>query len=95
MVDSTGVKLPKLDVPTFDGNIVHWKQFWDQFSVSVHNRTNLSSAEKIVYLQHAIKDGSARNAIEGLSHSGDNYEEAVECLKSRFDRPRFIHRTHV
>ena len=23
--DSTGVKLPKLDVPTFDGNIIHWK----------------------------------------------------------------------
>ena len=45
-----------------------------------------------MYLQHAIKEGSARNAIEGLSHSGDNYNEAVECLKSRFDRPR---RTHV
>lgn len=48
-----------------------------------------------MYLQHAIKDGSARNAIDGLSHSGDNYNEAVECLKSRFDRPRLIHRTHV
>ena len=37
----SGVKLPKLDVPTFDGSIVHWKQFWDQFTVSVHDRTNL------------------------------------------------------
>ena len=34
--------------------------------MSVHDRTNLSNAEKIVYLQHAIKDGSARNVIEGL-----------------------------
>lgn len=25
--DSMGVKLPKLDVPVFNGNIVHWKQF--------------------------------------------------------------------
>ena len=48
--DGPGVKLPKLDVPTFDGDIIHWKQFWDQFSVSVHDRTNL---------QHALKDGSA------------------------------------
>ena len=61
--DSTGVKLPKLGVPTFDGNIIHWKQFWDQFTVAVHSRTSLSNAEKTVYLQHAIKDGSARNAI--------------------------------
>ena len=93
--DGPGVRLPKLDVPTFDGDIIHWKQFWDQFTVSVHERTNISNAEKIVYLQHALKDGSAKNAIEGLSHSGDNYEEAVKCLEARFNRPRLIHRTHV
>ena len=27
-----GIKLPKLDIVTFDGNIlVHWKTFWEQF----------------------------------------------------------------
>lgn len=82
-------------MPTFDGDIIHWKQFWDQFVVAVHGKTSLSNAEKTVYLQHAIKDGSAKNAIEGLSHSGDNYEEAVECLQSRYNRPRLIQRTHV
>ena len=92
---STGVKLPKLEVPTFDGNLIHWKQFWDQFTAAVHSKTSLSNAEKTVYLQHAIKDGSAKDAIEGLSHSGDNYEEAIECLKSRYNRPRLIQRTHV
>ena len=80
--DGTGVRLPKLDVPTFDANIVHWKQFWDQFTVAVYSKTNLSNAEKTVYLQHAIKDGSAKSAIEGLSHSGDNYEEAIKCIKT-------------
>ena len=93
--DGTGVKLPRLDVPVFDGNIVHCKQFWDQFAAAVHRKTTLSNAERTVYLQRALKDGSARNAIEGLSHSRDNYEEAVECLKSRYDRPRLIQRTHV
>ncbi len=29
MPDPSGVKLPKLDVPTFDGNILNWKTFWD------------------------------------------------------------------
>ena len=45
--DVSGVRLPKLDVPTFDGNIIHWKQFWEQFTVSVHDRANLSNAEKL------------------------------------------------
>jgi hypothetical protein len=94
-VDGKGVKLPKLDVPVFDGDILNWRQFWEQFSVSVHDRTSLSDAEKLVNLQHAIKSGEAKGAIEGLSRSGDNYREAIDCLRSRYDRPCLIHGAHV
>lgn len=87
---SDGVKLPKL--ATFDGN---WKAFWEQFCISIHDRSNLSKAEKLVYLQQSLKDGPARRAIEGLTRSGDHYTEAVDCLVSRFDRPRLIHQAHV
>ena len=93
--DGKGVKLPKLDVPTFDGNILHWRSFWEQFCVSIHDRSNLSDTEKLVYLQQSLKNGSAKSTIEGLSRSGEYYAEAVECLKSRYDRPRLIHQTHV
>ena len=92
---SKGVKLPKLDVPTFDGNILNWRSFWEQFHVSVHDRSTLSDSERLVYLQHSLKDGSAKSVIEGLSRSGDNYSEAIECLQACFDRPRLIHQTHV
>ena len=61
------VKLPKLDVPQFSGNILHWTRFWEQFCISVHERPSLSNAEKFVYLQQALKGGSARNLIDGLS----------------------------
>ena len=93
--DNKGVKLPKLDVPTFNGDVQHWKTLWEQFAISVHGRTSLSNAEKLVYLQQAIKGGSAKSAIKGLSRSGDNYDEAIACLKSRYNRPRLIHRAHV
>ena len=33
--------------------------------------------------------------IEGLSRSGDNYAEAIECLQLRYDRLRLIHKAHV
>ena len=93
--DGTGVKLPKLDVPTFDGNIIHLKKFGNQFTVSVHDHTHLSNAEKIIYLQHTLKDESAKSAIKGLFHSGDNNDEAIECLKARFNRPNLIPNTHM
>ena len=53
--DASGVRLPKLDVPTFDGDILHWSTFWEQFVTSVDSHKHLSKAEKLVYLQHAVR----------------------------------------
>lgn len=95
LADGMRVKLPKLDVPKFDGNSVNWRSFWEQFNISIHSRSSLSDSEKLVYLQHSVKDGSAKWVIEGLSRSGAYYSEAIESLKLRYDRPRLIHQTHV
>ena len=90
-----GVKLPKLDVPTFDGQVINWRSFWEQFEVAIHSKSALSDSEKLAYLKHALKGGTAKNVIEGLSRSGEQYKEAIESLKSRYDRPRLLHQTHV
>lgn len=34
--EGSGVRLPKLAVPTFDGNILNWRSFWEQFNVSIY-----------------------------------------------------------
>ena len=82
------VKLPKLDVPVFDENIVNWIPFWEQFRISVHDRGKLSDPE---YLKLALKDGHAKTVVEGLSGSGENYKEAVDTLRKHYNRPRLIH----
>ena len=48
-----------------------------------------------MYLKRSLKDGTAKGVIEGLSKSGEHYEEAIKSLKARYDRPRLIHQTHV
>ena len=93
--ESKGVRLPKIEVPTFDGNLLHWTTFWEQFDVTIHSKSILTNAEKLAYLQHALKGGSARQTIKGLSRSGDQYAEAITCLKDRFNKPRMIHQAHV
>jgi len=92
--ESRSVKLLKIDVPTFDG-YSYWQTFWEQFSIAVDKRSDISSTEKLVYLRHSLKDGSAKTVIEGLSHSGDQYNEAIDSLKDRYDHPRIIHQTDV
>ena len=89
------MKVPKQAVPKFDGELVNWRTFWEQFCISIHDKTSLSDSEKLAYLRHSLKDGSARSVIKGLSRSGDCYKEAIDSLKTRYDRPRLIHQTHV
>ena len=90
-----GEKLPKIDVPKFNGDLLQWRTFWEQFSIAVHEQESISDSEKLVYLRHSLNDGTAKSLIEGLSRSGECYQEAIECLKSRYNRPRLTHQTHV
>ena len=95
MVGPRGVKLPRIDIALFNGDLLNWQTFWEQFDISVHSRKDIADAEKLAYLRHALKDGHAKSVIEGLSQSGDQYVEAIASLKARYDRPRLIHQAQV
>ena len=81
----TGLELAKIGVPAFDGNILAWASFWEQFDISVHSNSRLQDAVKLAYLKEALKDGPAKNITEGLAHTAKNYKAAIKCLRDRFD----------
>ena len=89
------VELPKFSVPTFDGDVLNWAVFWEQFQTAIHTNKKLHEAQKLAYLRDAVEKGPAKKVIQGLSHSAGTYLEAVKCLQQRYDRPRFIHQKHV
>ena len=94
-VEPKGMKLPKLDVSVFNGNILNSTIFWVQFCISMHDRSNLSDTEKFLYVQKALKGGTAKSSNDGLIQSGENHNEAVPCLKARYNCPHLIHKAHV
>ena len=79
----TQVKLSKLDLKKFNGDISKWPSFWDAFESSVHNNTRLAAIDKFNYLNSLLVK-SASEAISGLSITAANYDEAVTILKRRF-----------
>ena len=87
--------VPKIEVATFDGNVLGRNLFWEQFEVSIQSKIHISDAEKLAYLRQAVKDGPAKYVIEGLAHLDTNYVNAVECLHKRYDKPRQIHKAHI
>ena len=96
MPTTSGVNLPRIEVPTFDGNILNWRLFWEQFDSAIHSKHTLTDSDKLTYLRDALKGGPAKSVIGGrLTQTSASYEEAIKCLQIRYDRPRVLHQAHV
>lgn len=87
------VKLPKLVLPKFTGDVLEWQAFWDQFMAVVHN-SDLPEISKFTYLR-SLLEGEAKEAIEGLSLTTQHYTQAREILEKRFGRKERIIFEHV
>ena len=77
------VKLPKLSLKSFNGDITTWTTFWDSYESAIHSNTSLSDIDKFNYLK-SLLERSAHEAIAGLTLTSANYHEAVAILKKRF-----------
>ena len=84
--DATSASLPKLIIKPFDGNILNWQTFFDQYSSTVHSKTNLNDIDKFTYLKSLLSE-AALETISGLTLTSDNYSEAIELLKNRYGNP--------
>ena len=88
------VRLPKLNLPVFSGNLLEWQLFYDSFVSSVHSREDMSSIDKFNYLRSQLT-GNALDIIKGFSLSAENYEAAFEILCQRFGNKQLIIRAHI
>ncbi|MBP1527527.1 MAG: DUF1759 domain-containing protein, partial [Spiroplasma ixodetis] len=80
-------RLPKIDIPQFNGNTEEWAPFYQMFSALVDSRSDLPSLVKFQYLLGAVR-GNAFDMIKDLPLTVENYIEALALLKKRFDNPR-------
>ena len=61
----TKVKLPKLTLKKFNGDLTNWATFWDAFESAIHENPNLSGIDKFNYLS-SLLERPASDAITGL-----------------------------
>ena len=88
------VKLPKLTMPTFDGNLTMWTSFWDSFDSAIHQNSALTNVDKFNYL-HTLLKGSALESIAGLTLSATNYTEAITLLRKHYGNKQAIITRHM
>ena len=87
-------RLPRLQMPEFEGEIAEWQTFWDSYESTVHLNATLSDVQKFTYLRSLIH-GSASSAIAGFPLTNANYSNAIDLLKQRFGQPHKIRANYM
>ena len=75
-----------LEIPTFQGDVMKWAEFWELFVFAVHKNPKFANVQKFVVLRSHLA-GVALRAIQGIPVTGTGYTQAVEILAERFDLP--------
>ncbi|GFS92185.1 integrase catalytic domain-containing protein [Trichonephila clavipes] len=94
LIEPMKVKLPKLIIPKFYGEINQWLSFWNSFKTAIHDNNSLNSIDKFTYLK-GLLGSSALATVEGFAITAENYAKAVEILKDRFGRKDAIINSHM
>ena len=87
-------RLPKLILPTFDGNPLYWQSFWDSYRAAVHDNSSLSDIQKFNYLRAQLR-GDASRSIAGFPLTNVNYKRSIELLQERFGQSHRIINAHM
>ncbi|XP_052738126.1 uncharacterized protein LOC128198186 [Bicyclus anynana] len=88
------VRLPKIDLPHFDGDYQHWLEFRDTYLSLIHNNKSISDINKFHYLRAALK-GTAALTIQALDFSAGNYQLGWQLLTERYDNERLLVNNHI
>lgn len=79
-------KLPKIQIPKFDGDLRSWLGWWSQFE-KIDQDEDLHDSDKFQYLIQATEAKSeARSIISAFPPTGENYSAAIDSLKKRYGR---------
>ena len=90
----SGVRLPKINLPKFNGDVTKYQHFIQSFKCSIEANESLSDVHKLNYLINSL-EGPAYKALEGFQIVEENYEKALDILKARYGKPQHIISAHM
>lgn len=86
--------LPKLKIPTFDGEITNFPAFKALFDDLVHNKPKMKPVRKLNYLKIALQDAKVKHLIRDAGPPLDAYNETYALLNKRYNNKRVIMNAH-
>ncbi|XP_065075451.1 uncharacterized protein LOC135699156 [Ochlerotatus camptorhynchus] len=90
----SGLKLPTISLPEFDGDYMQWLGFHDTFLALIHSNAEVPAIQKFHYLRAALK-GEAAQLIESIAISSANYNLAWQTLVDRYANDYLLKKRHL
>jgi len=84
---SVDIRLLRLELPTFGGNLQEWTSYRDIFKSTVHDNPSLSKVQKMTYLKSTLT-GEAARLIQSMSLTNASYDIAWSQLGDRYQNDR-------
>lgn len=82
-LNKASVKLPPIELLTFDGDIQNWPLFYASFKETIHDNPSLSNSDKLYYLMGKLSP-KVQSLFSGTLPSAQNYEIIFKALLDRF-----------
>lgn len=93
-VRTSNVRLPKINLKTFNGDLTQWISFHNLFETTVHSNNSLTNIEKFQFLISSLQD-EPFNLVKSLPLTNQNYIVAYETLVQRYHNPRLLQSLHI
>ena len=90
-----GLNLPQIELPNFNGSIMNWLIFWEQFQAAIYDDPHMGDVDKLTYLWDAIKGRPSLYLIQELTQLAESYGETIKCLNDCYDRTRATCHEHI
>ncbi|XP_049283815.1 uncharacterized protein LOC125764036 [Anopheles funestus] len=91
--NASNLRLPKIELPTFDGDHTRWLSFRDRFIAMIDASAELPAIAKLQYLLSSLK-GEAALPFEHTPLTSDNYPVTWAALLKRYDNSRLLIREY-
>nr|XP_029734573.1 uncharacterized protein LOC109415800 [Aedes albopictus] len=83
------LRLPKIEMPKFNGDFSRWISFRDTFTSMVHVNGDIPAVAKLQYLLQSL-EGSAKKPFESVDIEADNYATTWDALLKRYDNRKYL-----
>ncbi|KAL0852653.1 hypothetical protein ABMA27_012494 [Loxostege sticticalis] len=88
------IKLPTINLPTFNGSYLNWLEFRDTFESLIISNASIPDINKFHYLRSSLQ-GGAIQVIKSLEFTSANFKVAWELLCDRYDNKKILINNHL